>query len=120
MDLEREIREMKKIALLYSKRGRLELSLEILKTVADMECRSYGERSRPVALTIYQIAETRCNLSQFKEARENFEQAVNIWQELHPADLESVLGYSNALTRMQTEAAKEEAKDFYDSDESAA
>jgi tetratricopeptide (TPR) repeat protein len=106
--LEREIKELKAIALLYRRRNRFALSLDILNAALDIEQSLYGTQSQQVALTLYQIGETLCDLSRYDEARSYFGRAVQIWQVLNPHDTESMLGYSNALTKLQEQATRED------------
>lgn len=103
MDIEREIREVKRIAAVYASRGRLSLAIQILKTALELQTGIHGPNGLPCAETAYQIAELMCDNNQFEEARPYFERAVNAWQEQHPRDSISMMWYSEALMRLQEE-----------------
>lgn len=101
VDIEREIREVKRIAAVYASRGRLSLAIQILQTALELQTGLHGPNSLPCAETAYQIAELMCDNNQFDEARPYFERAVNAWQEQHPRDSISMMWYSEALMRLQ-------------------
>jgi hypothetical protein len=104
MDVEREIREVKRIAAIYARRGKLPLAIQIMQTALDLETGLYGVKGLPCAETAYQIAELMCDNNQFAEARPFFERAVSAWQEHHPNDSIGFMWYSEALTRLQEQA----------------
>jgi tetratricopeptide (TPR) repeat protein len=113
VDLEREIREVKRIAALYARRGRLPLAIQILETALQLQRGTYGEYGLQCADTAYQIAELMCDNNQFNEARQYFEKAVDIWTHHHPNETKSMMWYTDALTRLQQNAEDDE-EDYED------
>src|SRR4051812_38576564 len=108
VDLEREIREVKRIAALYAKRGRLPLAIEILKTALDLQEGMHGIHGLPCAETAYQIAELMADNNQFDEARPYFMRAAEIWTKHHPNDSLSMMWFSEALTQLQEDTYNDE------------
>jgi tetratricopeptide (TPR) repeat protein len=121
VDLEREIRELKKIAALYSKRGRHPLAIQILQTALKLQLGHCGEnKSIYCAETAFEIAELMSDNGQYNEAQRFYEMAVDIWRHHHPNDSMSLMLYSDALTKLQERAERRAAEQGDDEQASAA
>jgi tetratricopeptide (TPR) repeat protein len=104
-DNEQEIRQMRTIAALYTKRSKLREAEAVYKSLLTIQEKHNGEFSPELALTCYQLAEVYADLGQYISARPLYERAVCIWENLGKLKLvkpEETIFFMDALVALQT------------------
>ena len=102
---EQEIRQLRTIAALYTKRSKLREAEAVYKSLLTIQEKHNGEFSPELALTCYQLAEVYADLGQYVCARPLYERAVNIWENLVKLQLvkpEETIFFMDALVALQT------------------
>jgi tetratricopeptide (TPR) repeat protein len=105
IDNEQEIRQMRTIAALYTKRSKLREAEAVYKSLLTIQEKHNGEFSPELALTCYQLAEVYADLGQYICARPLYERAVCIWESLGNLKLvkpEETIFFMDALVALQT------------------
>jgi tetratricopeptide (TPR) repeat protein len=109
VDLAREVVELKAIAAMYRKRGRLKLAADVLRTALSIQRNQYGSANPETALTLYQIGEIHTELELYDIAREYYKEAVDTWNEARPNSAENALYFNEAMMQLQSDSDREEA-----------
>jgi tetratricopeptide (TPR) repeat protein len=102
---EQEIRQLRTIAALYTKRSKMREAEAVYKSLLTIQEKHNGEFSPELALTCYQLAEVYADLGQYACARPLYERAVNIWENLVKLQLvkpEETIFFMDALVALQT------------------
>jgi tetratricopeptide (TPR) repeat protein len=102
---EQEIRQLRTIAALYTKRSKLREAEAVYKSLLSIQEKHNGEFSPELALTCYQLAEVYADLGQYICARPLYERAVTIWESLGKLKLvkpEETIFFMDAMVALQT------------------
>lgn len=107
-----EVRQLKLIAALYTKRSKFREAESVYKAVLVIQEKYLGEFSPELALTYYQLAEVYSDLNQYVQARPLYEKAVHIWEKLGALGMikpQETIYFMDSMVALQLASEHEQA-----------